>query len=143
MIFFNVCKVPYEGHISEPRSRDMDDFIFETTVGEERGVSEARVASLHFPVLRYYSLFVGRCLVGRWESGGLSAHDLAILRHALYAERTSSLGPIVARRLNMNRSKGTIFGGIYASHLAKHLLGNVAWKTKKIYAHARYIHGDA
>jgi hypothetical protein len=115
--FCDVCKIPYEGSVSEPRPRDVEDFIDEITVGEERGVSEAIVASLHFPVLHYYSLFAGRCLIGRWESGGLSAPDLAILRHALYAERAFSLGAIVARRLNLNRSKGTIFGGVYASRL--------------------------
>ena len=81
--FCEVFKLPYEGSVSEPRPRDVEDFIAETTVGEERGVSEARVASLHFPVLRYYSLFSGRCMIGRGESGGLSAPDLAILRHAL------------------------------------------------------------
>jgi hypothetical protein len=46
--FCNVCKTPYDGRISEPCPRDMADFIADTTVGEERGVSEARVASLHF-----------------------------------------------------------------------------------------------
>ena len=57
--FCNVCKLPYEGSHSDPRPRDMEDFISETTAGEERGVSEARVASLHFPVLRYYSYLLG------------------------------------------------------------------------------------
>ena len=83
-------------------------------------MSKVRAASLHFPVLRYYSLFAGRCLVGRGESGSLSAPDLTILRHALLADRTFSLGAIVAQRLNLNRSKGPIFGGIYASRLDKH-----------------------
>lgn len=46
--------------------------------------------------------------------------DLAILRHALYADRTFSLGATVARRLHTNRSKGVIYGGIYAFRLAKH-----------------------
>lgn len=59
-------------------------------------------------------------MIGRGESGGLSAPDLAILRHALHAESTFSLGAIIAQRLNTNRLKGTIFGGVYASCLAKH-----------------------
>jgi hypothetical protein len=59
-------------------------------------------------------------LNGRGESGTLSAPDLAILRHALYANRTFSLGSMVARRLHTNRSKGTIYGGIYATRLAAH-----------------------
>ena len=74
----------------------MEDFIDEVTVGERRKVSEVRVASLHFLVLRYYSLFAGRCLIGHGESGGLSAPDLAILRHTLLRDKTFSLGTIVA-----------------------------------------------
>lgn len=78
------------------------------------------MASIHLPVLRYYSLFAGRCLIGRGESGVLSAPDLAILRHALHRDRTYSLGAMVARRLSMNRANGPIVGGIFATRLAKH-----------------------
>ena len=95
--FCEVCKLPYEGSVNEPRPRDVEDFIEEVTIGEWRGVSEARVATLHFLVLRYYSLFAGRCLIGHGESGGLSAPDLAILRHALLCDKTFSLDAIVAR----------------------------------------------
>ena len=70
--------------------------------------------------MRYYSLFAGRCLIGRGESGGLSAPDLAILRHALFRDTTFSQGAIVAKRLSLNRTKGPIFGGIFASRLAEH-----------------------
>ena len=62
--FCEVCKLPYEGSVKEPRPSDVDDLIHEITIGEGRGVSGARVASIHFPVLCYYSLFAGRCLVG-------------------------------------------------------------------------------
>lgn len=118
--FCVVCKLPYEGSVEEPRPSDVEGFIAEITVGETRGVSGARVASIHFPVLRYYSLFVGRCLIGRGESGGLSGPDLAILCHALHRDRTYSLGAMVAKRLSMNHTNGPIFGGIFASRLAKH-----------------------
>ena len=64
-------------------------------------MSAARTSSIHFPVLRYYSLFASRCLIGHGESGGLSALDLAILRHALVHNRTFSLGAIVARWLSL------------------------------------------
>ena len=50
----------------------------------------------------------------------LTSPNLLILCHALYYDRTFSLGAIVARRLNTNRLKGIIYGGIYASHLARH-----------------------
>ena len=99
----------------------MEDFIDEVAIGEKRKVSEARVSSLHFPVLRYYSLFARRCLIGCGESGGISAPDLAILRHALLRYKTCSLGALIAQRLSLNRTKGPIFGGIYATRLAKRL----------------------
>ena len=73
-----------------------------------------------FPILRYYSLFAGRCLTSRWESGTLSSPNLVILRHALFVDRTFSLGAMIARRLHTNHSKGVIYGGIYASRLARH-----------------------
>ena len=95
--FCEVCKLPYVGSVEEPCPSDMEDFINEVTVGERRRVSEARVASLHFPVLRYYSLFDARCLIGCGESGGLSAPNLAILSHALLCDRTFSLGTMVAK----------------------------------------------
>ena len=46
--FCEVCKLPYEGSVEEPRPSDVEDFINEVTVGERRRVSEVRVASLHF-----------------------------------------------------------------------------------------------
>ena len=76
--FCDVCKLRYEGSVEEPHPSDVEGFIHEITVGETRGVSGARVASIHFPVLRYYSLFAGRCLIGRGKSGGLSGPDLSI-----------------------------------------------------------------
>jgi hypothetical protein len=118
--FCQVCMIPNEGSPIEPHPSDISEFLSEVTVGEQRGVSEARVASLHFPVLHYYSLFTGRCLTGRWESGTLSSPDIAILQHALYSDRTFSLGAMIARRLHTNRSKGVVYGGIYASRLARH-----------------------
>ena len=42
------------------------------------------------------------------------------MREALYNDKTYSLGAIVAQWLNLNRSKGVVYGGIYAKHLARH-----------------------
>ena len=83
-------------------------------------MSDARTTSIHFHVLRYYAIFASRCLIGHGNSGGLSAPDLAILRHALFHDRTFSLGAMVAKRFSLNRTKGPIFGGIFASRLAKY-----------------------
>ena len=59
-------------------------------------------------------------MIGRGNSGNLSAPDIVILRHALFRDTTFSLGAIVAKQLNLNRTKGPIFGGIFASRLAEH-----------------------
>ena len=47
-------------------------------VGETRKVSDARITSKHFPVLLYFSIFASRCLIGRGNSGNLSAPDILL-----------------------------------------------------------------
>ena len=75
--FCGVCKIPFEGSIEEPHRSDVDGFIDMIVVGEMGKVSDARITSIHFPVLRYFAIFASRCLIGRGNSGGLSAPDLA------------------------------------------------------------------
>ena len=120
--FCVVCKLPFEGSVEEPHPSDVDEFVDRIVVGETRKVSDAKTSIIHFPVLRYYAIFASRCLIGRGKSGGLSAPDLAILRHALLCDTTFSLGAMVAKRLTLNHSKGPIFGGIFASRLVKHFV---------------------
>ena len=118
--FCNVCKILYEGSISDPRPRAWQISLLTLLWGNREECHKRGRLVYIFPILCYYSLFAGRCLTGCGESGTLRSHDLAILGHALYDDRTFSLGSIVARRLSTNRSKGTIFGGVYDSRLAKH-----------------------
>ena len=47
----------------------------------------------------------------------LSAPDIVILCHALFRDDSFSMGAIVAKRLNLNRTKGPILGGIFALRL--------------------------
>ena len=118
--FCAVCKLPFEGSIEEPHRNDVEGFIDMIVVGETRKVSDARITSIHFPVLCYFAIFASRCLIGRGNSGNLSAPDIVILRHALFRDTTFSLGAIVAKQLNLNRTKGPVLGGIFASRLAAH-----------------------
>ena len=118
--FCLVCKLPFVGTIEEPHPSDVDGFIDRIVVGETRKILDARITSIHFPVLRYFAIFASRCLIGRRNSGNLSAPDIVILRHALFCDTTFSFGAIVAKRLNLNRTKGPIFGGIFASCLAEY-----------------------
>ena len=60
--FCRVCKIPFEGSIEEPHRNDVEGFIDMIAVGETRKVSDARITSIHFPVLRYFAIFASRCL---------------------------------------------------------------------------------
>ena len=118
--FCMVCKIPFGGSLEEPHRKDVDGFIDTITVGETRKVSDARITSIHFPVLRYFAIFSRRCLIGHGNYGNLSVPDIIILFHALFHDNSVSMGAIIAKRLSLNRTKGPIFGGIYAARLAKH-----------------------
>jgi hypothetical protein len=59
-------------------------------------------------------------LLAREKVGALSAPDFAVLRRAHFGDNTYSLRAIVARRLQINKSKEKIHGGIYATRLATH-----------------------
>ena len=72
-------QIPFEGSLEEPHRKDVDGFIDSITVGESRKVSDARITSIHFPVLRYFALFASRCLIGRGNCGNLSIPDIMIL----------------------------------------------------------------
>jgi len=118
--FCKVCKIPFEGTLDEPHRKDVEEFIDTITVGETRKVSDARITSIHFRVLRYFAIFASRCFIGRRNYGNLSVPDIIILFHGLFRDNTVSMGGIIAKRLSLNRTKGPIIGGIYASHLAAH-----------------------
>ena len=65
--FCEVCKLPFEGSVDEPRPRSVEDFIDEVTVGEGRGVSEARVVSLHFSC--FTLVFIICWVMFNWSRG--------------------------------------------------------------------------
>ena len=95
--FCGVCKIPFEGSLEEPHPKDVDGFIDMITVGETRKVSDARITSIHFPVLRYFAIFASRCLIGRGNCGNFCAPDIIILCHGLFRDNTFSLGAIIAK----------------------------------------------
>ena len=118
--FCDICLIPSGGEIGELRPAEFEGFYRTLLVGDERGVSSVTITSLHFPSVHYFALFIAKCLLAREKVGALSAPDFAVLHRALYGDNTYSLGAIVARRLHLNRSKGKIHGGIYATRLASH-----------------------
>jgi hypothetical protein len=118
--FCDICLIPSDGEIREPIPAEFDGFYRTLTVGDERGVSSVTATSLQFPSVHYFVLFIAKCLIAREKVGALSAPDFAILHRALHNDHTYSLGAIIARRLHLNRNKGKIHGGIYATRLASH-----------------------
>ena len=118
--FCAVCRISFEGSLDEPHHKDVDGFVDTITIGESKKGCDARITSIHFPVLRYFAIFASRCLIGRRNCGNLSVPDIIILFHGLFRDNSVSMGSIIAKRLSLNHTKGPIFGGIYASRLAKH-----------------------
>ena len=97
--------IPFAGSVEEPHRNDVERFIDMIAVRETRKVSDARITSIHFPVLCYFAIFASRCLIGRGNCRHLSAPDIVLLRHALFHDTTFSLGAIVAKRLNLNHKR--------------------------------------
>src|SRR3990170_1845725 len=118
--FCDICLIPSDGEIREPRPAEFEEFCHTLTVEDDRGVSCVTPTSLHFPSVHYFALFIAKCLLAREKVGSRSAPDFAVLRRSLYGDNTYSLGAIVARRFHINRSKGKMHGGIYATRLANH-----------------------
>jgi hypothetical protein len=110
--------LPSVGWLVEPRPAEFEGFYRTLSVGDERGVSSVTATSLQFPAVHYFALFITKCLLAREKVGALSAPDLAVLHRALEGDNTYSLGAIMACRLHINKSKGKIHGGIYATRLA-------------------------
>ena len=66
------------GRLEESHRKDVDGFIDTITVGETRKASDARITSIHFPVLRYFAIFASHCLIGRGNCGNLSVPDIFV-----------------------------------------------------------------
>ena len=122
--FCVACRIPFEGSLDEPHHKDVDGFVNTITVGDSRKGSDARITSIHFPVLRYFAIFASRCLIGHENCGNLRVPDIIILFHALFGDNSFSMGAVIAKRLSLNRTKGPIFGGLHALlNILRYLLG--------------------
>ena len=84
--FCDICLVPSDGSLAEPRPAGFEDFYRTLTVGDERGVSSTTASSIHFPAVHYFALFVAKCLLARKKVGALSAPHFLVLCRALEGE---------------------------------------------------------
>ena len=69
--FCNICMIPSDGSLAEPRSA-VEDFCHNLTVGDEKRVSAITAGGLHFPVVRYFEYFITKCLLAREKVGAFS-----------------------------------------------------------------------
>ena len=51
--FCDICMIPSDRSLVEPRPAEFDGFYCSLIVGDERGVSSVTATSLHFPVVHY------------------------------------------------------------------------------------------
>ena len=79
------------------------------------------MGSIHFPVVHYFALFIGRCINGKHDHSHLCASNLSVLKCAVLGDKRYNLGANIARRLHLNAKEGDLFGGIYATRLANYL----------------------
>ena len=119
--FSNYYKIPFWGSLDEPPRSEFEIFLTSLCYGETRGVTQGRIKSIHFLAIQYFTLFNGKCIVGKHDCSTLCAPDLSLIRTALTGDRSYNLGAIVARRLKHNASSGYFYGGIYATRLAREL----------------------
>ena len=61
--FCEICLLPSDGSLVEPRPAEFESFYHTLTVGDERGVSSITVADLHFPTIQYFTLFITKCML--------------------------------------------------------------------------------
>ena len=57
----NICLIPSDGDLREPRPSEFEDFLLTLTMGEDRGVSSATATSLQFPSVHYFALVIAKC----------------------------------------------------------------------------------
>jgi len=119
--FTLACKLPSWGSIRDPPKSEFRNFLASITVGESRDITQATIGSIHFTVIHYFALFIGRCINTKDEACHMCVPDLSILRSVVLGDQSYHMGAIVARRLHHNRHNGDFFGGIYAPRLAKFL----------------------
>jgi hypothetical protein len=70
-----------------------------------------------FPIYLIFCLLNYKCVLARKTASKLSSYDLAFIVAALRRDRTYNLGALIAFRLDANREKGGVCGGLIASRL--------------------------
>ena len=54
------CKLPFWGSLDEPSKAEYETFLTSLCYGENMGVRQGRIKSIHFPAIQYLALFNGK-----------------------------------------------------------------------------------
>jgi hypothetical protein len=99
------------------RPRPLTDLYEEICQGRSFSGESGKIRNIHFLSIRYFAYFITKCVLARKVANKLSSCDLAFIVAALRDGRTYNLGALIAFRLDANREKGGIYGGLIASRL--------------------------
>jgi hypothetical protein len=118
-VFCTAIRVPQWGSLEKIRGqpRPLLELYEEICQGRSFTGEGGKTRNIHFPSIRYFAFFITKCVLARKSASKLSLHDLAFIAAALRRDRTYHLGALIAFRLDINREKGGICGGLIASRL--------------------------
>jgi hypothetical protein len=116
-VFYTAIRVPQWGSREKIRGqpRPLLELYEEICQGRSFTGECGKIQNIHLPSIRYFAYFITKCVLARKAASKLSLHDLAFIVVALRRDRTYHLGALIAFRLNVNREKGGICGGLIAS----------------------------
>jgi hypothetical protein len=118
-VFCAAIRVPQWGSREKmkERPRPLMDLYEEICQGRSFLGESGKIPNIYFPSIRYFVYFITKCVLARKVANKLSSYDLAFIDAALRRDRTYNLGALIAFRLDANREKGGICGGLIASRL--------------------------
>jgi hypothetical protein len=118
-VFCAAIRVPQRGSRKKlkERPRSLMDLYGEICHGRSFTGEGGKIRNIHFPSIRHFAYFITKYVLARKAASKLSCCDLAFIAAALRGDRTYNLGALIAFRLDANREKGGICGGLVASRL--------------------------
>jgi hypothetical protein len=118
-VFCAAIKVPCWGSYEKLKEKPqhLADLYNEICQGRSFKDENGKIKNIQLTSIRYFAYFVTKCILARKNASKLSAHDLTFIAAAVKQDRTYNLGAMIAQRLALNREKGSICGGLIASHL--------------------------
>jgi hypothetical protein len=118
-VFCAAIRVPQWGLREKMREwpRSLMDLYEEICQGRSFSGESGKIWNIHFPSIQYFAYFITKGVLARKVANKLSSYDLAFIAVALRRDRNYNLGALIAFRLDANREKGGVFGGLIASRL--------------------------